>query len=90
MSEVAHYYPINVRQRTQVTREQFEARQQAARRRWQATMAQAEVPVIIVPWGSSSVAHGVVATFEEIRRWLAANEVKAIVRRAGPMGTHYL
>ncbi|HEY0069779.1 MAG TPA: NADH-ubiquinone oxidoreductase-F iron-sulfur binding region domain-containing protein [Chloroflexia bacterium] len=90
MSEVAHYYPIDVRQRTQVTREQFEARQQAARRRWQATMTQAEVPVIIVPWGSSSVAHGVVATFEEIRQWLSENEVKAIVRRAGPMGTHYL
>ncbi|HEY0069480.1 MAG TPA: NADH-quinone oxidoreductase subunit F, partial [Chloroflexia bacterium] len=90
MSEVAHYYPIDVRQRTQVTKEQFEARQQAARRRWQATMTQAEVPVIIVPWGSSSVAHGVVATFEEIRRWLSDNDVRAIVRRAGPMGTHYL
>src|SRR3712207_6228907 len=90
MSEVAHYYPIDVRQRVQITRDQFEARQQAARRRWQATMSQAEVPVIIVPWGSSSVAHGVVATFEAIREWLSANEVKAIVRRAGPMGTHYL
>ncbi|HEX8218305.1 MAG TPA: NADH-ubiquinone oxidoreductase-F iron-sulfur binding region domain-containing protein [Chloroflexia bacterium] len=90
MSEVAHYYPIDVRQRTQVTKEQFEARQQAARRRWQATMTQAEVPVIIVPWGSSSVAHGVIATFEEIRQWLSENEVRAIVRRAGPMGTHYL
>jgi NADH:ubiquinone oxidoreductase subunit F (NADH-binding) len=90
MSEVAHYYPINVRQRTQITREQFEARQQGARKRWQATMNQAEVPVIVVPWGSSSVAHGVVATFEAIREWVGENHPSAIVRRAGPMGTDYL
>src|SRR5919202_6456441 len=90
MSEVAHYYPIDVRRRTSITRNEFEARQQAARKRWQATMTQAEVPVIIVPWGSSSVAHGVVATFEAIRQWLSDNNVRAIVRRAGPMGTHYL
>ncbi len=55
MSEVAHYYPIDVKQRTQVTREQFEARQQAARARWRATMTQADVPVIIVSVGFSSV-----------------------------------
>jgi NADH:ubiquinone oxidoreductase subunit F (NADH-binding) len=90
MSEVAHYYPINVTQRTQVSREQFEARQQAARRRWQATMTQARVPVIVVPWGSSSVAHGVVTTFEAIRIWLQDNNVRAILRRSGPMGTDYL
>lgn len=90
MSEVAHYYPIDVRQRSTITREEFEARQAAARKRWQVTMSQAEVPVIIVPWGSSSVAHGTVATFEAIRQWLSQNGVKAIVRRAGPMGTHYL
>lgn len=90
MSEVAHYYPIDVRRRMQITREEFEARQAAARKRWQVTMTQAETPVIIVPWGSSSVAHGTVATFEAIRQWLAQNEVKAIVRRAGPMGTHFL
>ena len=90
MSEVAHYYPINVTRRTQITREGFEARQQAARRRWQATMTAADVPVIIVPWGSSSVAHGSPQTFEAIREWLSDNNVRAIVRRAGPMGTHYL
>src|SRR4051812_46467416 len=90
MSEVAHYYPLDVTQRTPITREQFEARQEAARKRWQATMTAAEVPVIIVPWGSSSVAHGCIATFEAIREWLETNGVKAIVRRAGPMGTHYL
>ncbi len=90
MSEVAHYYPMDVRRRTQITKEQFEARQAAARKRWQATMTQADVPVIIVPWGSSSVAHGVIATFEAIRNWLADNNVKAIVRRAGPMGAYYL
>ncbi len=90
MSEVAHYYPMDVRGRTQITREQFEARQQAARKRWQATMTQAEVPVIIVPWGSSSVAHGAANTFEAIREWVSENNVRAIVRRAGPMGTHYL
>ena len=90
MSEVAHYYPMDVTRRTQITREQFEARQQAARKRWQATMTHADVPVIVVPWGSSSVAHGVVSTFEAIRVWVETNHVKAIVRRAGPMGTHYL
>jgi NADH:ubiquinone oxidoreductase subunit F (NADH-binding) len=90
MSEVAHYYPMDVRGRTQTTREQFEARQQAARKRWQATMTQADVPVIIVPWGSSSVAHGAANTFEAIREWVSENNVRAIVRRAGPMGTHYL
>src|SRR6476469_3620966 len=90
MSEVAHYYPMDVTNRTQITREQFEARQQAARARWQATMTQADVPVIVVPWGSASTAHGVVATFEAIRDWLEENNVKAIVRRAGPMGTDYL
>ena len=90
MSELAHYYPLDVRRRTQITREQFEERQQAARRRWQATMSKADLPVIIVPWGSSSVAHGVVSTFEAIRQWLADNHIKAIVRRAGPMGTDWL
>src|SRR5918911_4913741 len=85
MSEVAHYYPMDVTRRTQITREQFEARQQAARKRWQATMTHADVPVIVVPWGSSSVAHGVVSTFEAIRVWVETNHVKAIVRRAGPM-----
>ena len=90
MSEVAHYYPLDVTGRTQITREQFEARQQAARKRWQVTMTQAEVPVIIVPWGSSSVAHGGVTTFEAVRDWVQQNNVKAIVRRAGPMGTDYL
>ena len=81
---------IGRNQAHQITREQFEARQEAARKRWQATMSSANVPVIIVPWGSSSVAHGADSTFETIREWLAANNVKAIVRRAGPMGTHYL
>lgn len=90
MSEVAHYYPLDVTRRTQITRAQFEARQQAARKRWQATMTHADVPVIIVPWGSSSVAHGAVTTFEAIREWADTNHIKAIVRRAGPMGTHYL
>jgi len=90
MAEVAHYYPLDVTRRTQITREQFEARQDAARRRWQATMSSATEPVIIVPWGSSSVAHGADSTFETIRAWMAANNAKAIVRRAGPMGTHYL
>src|SRR5437588_5015407 len=90
MAEVAHYYPLDVTQRQNITREQFEARQQAARRRWQATMTQAQVPVIIVPWGSSSVAHGSVTTFEAIRQWVSDNNVQAIVRRAGPMGTDYL
>lgn len=90
MSEVAHYYPINVTQRTQITRAQFEARQQAARARWQATMSQSQVPVIVVPWGSSSVAHGSVTTFEAIREWIQSNNVRAILRRSGPMGTDYL
>ncbi len=90
MSEVAHYYPLDVTRRTQITREQFEARQEAARKRWQATMSAAEVPVIIVPWGSSSVAHGVVSTFEVIRQWVETSGTKAILRRAGPMGTDYL
>ncbi|MEO8286702.1 MAG: NADH-ubiquinone oxidoreductase-F iron-sulfur binding region domain-containing protein [Chloroflexota bacterium] len=90
MSEVAHYYPMDVTARMQITREQFEARQAAARKRWQATMSKADVPVIIVPWGSSSVAHGAVSTFETIRKWVEGNGIKAIVRRAGPMGTHYL
>ncbi len=90
MSEAAHYYPLDVTQRTQITREQFQVRQEAARKRWQATMTAAEAPVIIVPWGSSSVAHGAVTTFEAIREWLGTNGVKAIVRRAGPMGTDYL
>jgi NADH:ubiquinone oxidoreductase subunit F (NADH-binding) len=90
MSEVAHYYPMDVAKRTQITRDQFEMRQAAARKRWQATMSQAQVPVIIVPWGSSSVAHGCMATFETIRKWVSANNIKAILRRAGPMGTHYL
>src|SRR5512140_919970 len=90
MSEVAHYYPLDVTRRTSITREQFEARQQAARKRWQVTMTQAEVPVVIVPWGSSSVAHGSVTTFEAIREWVQENHFKAIVRRAGPMGTDYL
>ena len=53
-------------------------------------MTQAQVPVIIVPWGSSSVAHGSVTTFEAIRQWVSDNNVQAIVRRAGPMGTDYL
>lgn len=90
MSEVAHYYPLDVTNRRQITREQFEARYQAASKRWQATMTQADVPVIIVPWGSSSVAHGCASTFEAIRRWLRDSSLKAIVRRAGPMGTDYL
>jgi NADH:ubiquinone oxidoreductase subunit F (NADH-binding) len=90
MSEVAHYYPMDVTRRTRITREQFEQRQEAARKRWRATMTASEVPVIIVPWGSSSVAHGAIATFEAIREWLANNNSKAIVRRAGPMGTDYL
>jgi NADH:ubiquinone oxidoreductase subunit F (NADH-binding) len=90
MAEVAHYYPLDVTRRTQITREQFEARQAAARKRWQATMTHADVPVVIVPWGSSSVAHGADTTFEAIREWLEANGVRAIVRRAGPMGTDYL
>jgi NADH:ubiquinone oxidoreductase subunit F (NADH-binding) len=90
MSEVAHYYPIDVRQRKQITRQDFEARQKAARARWQATMTQASVPVIIVPWGSSSVAHGAAQTFEAIREWVAEHNARAIVRRAGPMGTHYM
>src|SRR4051794_407021 len=90
MSEVAHYYPMDVTRRLQITREQFEARQQAAVKRWQATMTQADAPVIIVPWGSSSVAHGAVTTFEAILDWLRSNNVKAVVRRAGPMGTDYL
>src|SRR5438105_3260215 len=90
MSEVAHYYPMDVTRRTQITREQFEARQEAARKRWEATMTKAEVPVIIVPWGSSSVAHGAVTTFEAVRQWLADNHMQAIVRRAGPMGTDWL
>jgi NADH:ubiquinone oxidoreductase subunit F (NADH-binding) len=90
MSEVAHYYPLDVTKRTEISREQFEARQAAARRRWQATMTHADLPVIIVPWGSSSVAHGVVATYEAIRDWLEENHIKAIVRRAGPMGVDYL
>lgn len=90
MAEVAHYYPLDVTRRSQITREQFEARQEGARKRWQATMSSADVPVIIVPWGSSSVAHGADSTFETIRSWIAASNAKAIVRRAGPMGTHYL
>src|SRR6266540_2955283 len=90
MSEVAHYYPMDAGRRTQITREQFEHRQQSARKRWQATMTAAEVPVIIVPWGSSSVAHGAPQTFEAIREWVSDNHIRAIVRRAGPMGTHYL
>jgi NADH:ubiquinone oxidoreductase subunit F (NADH-binding) len=90
MSEVAHYYPMDVTQRTHITREQFEARQHAARTRWQTTMTKASVPVIIVPWGSSSVSHGAVSTFEAIREWVRDNHVQAIVRRAGPMGAYYL
>jgi NADH:ubiquinone oxidoreductase subunit F (NADH-binding) len=90
MSEAAHYYPMDVTRRTRITRDQFEARQDAARKRWQATMTQAQVPVIIVPWGSSSVAHGVIPTFDTIRAWLASSHIDAIVRRAGPMGTDYL
>src|SRR3954453_7746308 len=90
MSEVAHYYPMDVTRRTSITREQFEARQHAARKRWQTTMTQAQVPVIIVPWGSSSVAHGAASTFEAIRLWVQTHHVDAIVRRAGPMGTYYL
>src|SRR5947199_9228471 len=90
MSEVAHYYPMDVANRTQITREQFETRQAAARKRWQATMTQAQVPVIIVPWGSSSVAHGVIPTFESIREWLADYRMEHIMRRAGPMGRDYL
>src|SRR5829696_1933734 len=90
MSEVAHYYPLDVTRRTQITREQFEARQEAARARWQATMTAAKEPVIVVPWGSSSVAHGAISTFEAIRQWVSENHIEAIVRRAGPMGTDYL
>src|ERR671937_690040 len=88
MSEVAHYYPMDVTRRTKITREQFEARQQAARKRWQATMTHADVPVIVVPWGSSSVAHGVVSTFEAIRVWVETNHVKVIqmVSDAGVRG----
>ena len=74
MSEVAHYYPMDVTKRTQITREQFEARQVAARKRWQTTMSQSQVPVIIVPWGSSSVAHGATATFETIRKWVQTQQ----------------
>ena len=77
MSEVAHYYPIDVTRRTQITREQFEARQEAARKRWQATMTSRRHACIIVPWGSSSVAHGAVSTFETIREWMEANNFKA-------------
>ena len=76
MSEVAHYYPMDVRQRKEITREEFAARQQAARRRWQATMTQAQVPVIIVPWGSSSVAHGCVQTFDALREWLTEHGIE--------------
>ncbi len=90
MAEITHYYPMDVSKRSQFTREQFEDRQAAARKRWQATMTAADVPVIVVPWGSSSVAHGADSTFETIRKWVEANSVKAIVRRAGPMGTDYL
>ena len=53
-------------------------------------MTQADAPVIIVPWGSSSVAHGAANTFEAIREWVGENNVRAIIRRAGPMGTDYL
>ncbi|MEO5952109.1 MAG: hypothetical protein ABIQ44_06505, partial [Chloroflexia bacterium] len=90
MSEVAHYYPLDVTKRSKITKAQFEARQVASQARWQATMSAAKVPVIVVPWGSSSVAHGADSTFKTIRKWLSAVNVQAIVRRAGPMGTDYL
>ena len=86
MSEVAHYYPMDVSKRTQITREQFEARQEAARKRWQATMSQAKVPVIIVPWGSSSVAHGAVITFETIRKWVQAEQCQGYRAPGGADG----
>src|SRR5437868_3992441 len=88
MSEAPLYYPLNTDVRTQITREQFEARQRAAAEHWQRTYRNVGKPVIIVGWDSSSVAHGVVETFFAIRRWLAENRVDAVLRRAGGWGLY--
>ena len=85
----AAYYPLDTNVRTQITRTQFEQRRQAAHEHWRRTYLDAGKPVILVGWGSCSVAHGAVETFFAIRDWLAANHVDAVLRRTGCFGPDY-
>src|SRR4051794_39429124 len=86
----AAYYPLNTDVRTQLTRAQFEDRQQRAAQHWDRTYRQAGKPVIVVGWDSSSVAHGAADTFFAIRQWLTDNRVDAILRRAGGWGSYFV
>jgi hypothetical protein len=75
--------------RGKLTPEQFDARVQAAQQHWNQTYLNADRPVILVGWGSCSVAHGAVETFRAIRAWISANGNKAILRRTGCIGPDY-
>ena len=83
MAEVAHYYPMDVTGRTQITREQFEARQRAARQRWQANRANptrrdvtdADFEAIVRAWEAPlEDEQALVLPFDEpIERWIEAH-----------------
>ncbi|HMA35339.1 MAG TPA: NADH-ubiquinone oxidoreductase-F iron-sulfur binding region domain-containing protein [Chloroflexia bacterium] len=85
----AAYYPLDANVRGQLTTEQFQQRRQQAEEHWQRTYLAAGKPVILVGWGSCSVAHGAVDTFRAIRDWLATNHVDAILRRTGCIGPDF-
>jgi NADH:ubiquinone oxidoreductase subunit F (NADH-binding) len=85
----AAYYPLDTNVRTQITPEQFDQRRQAASDLWRRTYQDAGKPVILVGWGSCSVAHGAVETFWAIRKWLDDNHAVAVLRRTGCIGPDY-
>ena len=85
----AAYYPLDTNVRSQITPDQLAQRRQAAQEHWRRTYLDAGKPVILVGWGSCSVAHGAVQTFFAIRDWLAANHVDAVLRRTGCIGPDY-
>ncbi|MGI8588700.1 MAG: NADH-ubiquinone oxidoreductase-F iron-sulfur binding region domain-containing protein [Chloroflexia bacterium] len=86
----AAYYPLDTSVRGHITPEQFAERRQKAGEHWRQTYLDAGKPVILVGWGSCSVAHGAVETFRAIREWLAANHVDAVLRRTGCIGSDYV
>ena len=85
----AAFYSMDTSIRGQMTPEQFDARVQAAKAHWDQTYLNADRPVILVGWGSCSVAHGAVETFRAIGAWLKANNVNAVLRRTGCIGPDY-
>ena len=78
---------MDVTRRTQITHEQFEARQQAARERWQATMSGRRPARDPRSAGGRLVAHGAVRPSRRSATGLPRNNVKASCGGAGCIGT---